>query len=77
MVLISFCTNNPIDVHVRCRGDLLESTLTTMALPRDCHVATESVAPRNDIVECFATKTYKKILCPLVGHQIQGDNFYE
>ncbi len=37
-------------INVRlCHGNLLESTLTTMALPRDCHVVTRSVTPRNDI----------------------------
>ena len=50
LVLISFWTNNPIDVHVRCRGDLLESALATMVLPRDCHVSRCSRLPRND---CF------------------------
>ena len=38
------------------RGDLLESTLVTMALPRDCHVIARTAIPRNDSLDNAISK---------------------
>ena len=50
------CSKSNFDISQLChpeerlvrRGDLLESTLMTMALPQDCYVVTKSVAPRKN-----------------------------